>query len=247
MSLNEVLLHGFYPRIYDEKLEPKHALSFYFETYVERDVRSILNVKDLSSFQKFVRLCAGRVGRLLNLSSLGNEAGISHTTAKEWLSLLEASYIVFLLPPHFKNYNKRITKSPKLYFYDVGLAAYLLGIETSQQMQRDPLRGGLFENLIVIEFLKKQYEAASRANLFFFRDSNKNEVDLIIPMDRTFWAMEIKSGQTIIPDFLKGLNYFSDLNKEESVKNFVIYGGDQSQKRSAAQVVPWNKLDTLFS
>ena len=116
MSLNEVLLSGFYPRIYDEKLEPQHALSFYFETYVERDVRSLLNVKDLSSFQKFVRLCAGRVGQLLNLSSLGNEAGVSHTTAREWLSLLEASYIVFLLPPHYKNYNKRITKAPKLYF-----------------------------------------------------------------------------------------------------------------------------------
>ena len=174
MSLNEVLLSGFYPRIYDEKLEPQHALSFYFETYVERDVRSLLNVKDLSSFQKFVRLCAGRVGQLLNLSSLGNEAGVSHTTAREWLSLLEASYIVFLLPPHYKNYNKRITKAPKLYFCDVGLASHLLGIETVKQMQRDPLRGSLFENLVVIEFLKKQYEEASRANLSYFRDSNQN-------------------------------------------------------------------------
>lgn len=247
MSLNEVLLSGFYPRIYDEKLEPQHALSFYFETYVERDVRSLLNIKDLSSFQKFVRLCAGRVGQLLNLSSLGNEAGVSHTTAREWLSLLEASYIVFLLPPHYKNYNKRITKAPKLYFYDVGLASHLLGIETVKQMQRDPLRGSLFENLVVIEFLKKQYEEASRANLSFFRDSNQNEVDLILPSGNALWAVEIKSGQTIASDFFKGLNYFKGVNKEDHLKNFVVYGGDQTQKRTSAQVVPWNELDTLFS
>lgn len=247
MTLNEVLLHGFYPRIYDEQLEPQHALSFYYETYIERDVRSILNVKDLSSFQKFVRLCAGRVGQLLNLSSLGNEAGVSHTTAREWMSLLEASYIVFLLQPHCKNYNKRITKSPKLYFYDVGLASYLLGIETVGQMQRDPLRGNLFENLVVIEFLKRQYEQASRSSVFFFRDSNRNEVDLIMPSDGCLWAVEIKSGQTIVPDFFKGLRYFSRLNTEEPVKKCVVYGGDQSQNRSAGQVVPWNKLDMLFS
>ena len=133
-----MLLYGFYPRIYDQKLDPHEALSFYFETYVERDIRSLLQVKDLSSFRKFVRLCAGRIAGLLNFSSLGNETGISHMTAKKWLSLLEASYIVFLLSPYYKNYNKRITKSPKLYFYDVGLASYLLGIENTKQMQRDP-------------------------------------------------------------------------------------------------------------
>ncbi|MBU4333680.1 MAG: DUF4143 domain-containing protein, partial [Candidatus Omnitrophica bacterium] len=202
---------------------------------------------DLSSFQKFVRLCAGRVGQLLNISSLGNEAGVSHTTAREWLSLLEASYIVFLLPPHHKNYNKRITKAPKLYFYDVGLAAYLLGIETVKQMQRDPLRGSLFENLVVIEFLKRQYEEVSRSNLSFFRDSNQNEVDLILPSGNDLWAVEIKSGQTIASDFFKGLNYFKGVNKEEHLKNFVVYGGDQIQKRSFAQVVPWDELDTIFS
>jgi len=246
MSLDEVLRHGFYPRIHDEKLEPRDALSFYFETYVERDVRSLLSIKDLSSFQKFVRLCAGRVGQILNLSSLGNEAGVSHTTAKEWMSLLEASYIVFLLPPYYKNYNKRIIKSPKIYFYDVGLAACLLGIETARQMQRDPLRGNLFENLVVMEFLKKQYEQAGRANLFFFRDSNKNEVDLIMPSGQDLWAIEIKSGQTIVSDFFKGLNYFTEINQEEHLKKVLVYGGDQEQRRSFAQVIPWNQLDILF-
>ena len=148
---------------------------------------------------------------------------------------------------YHKNYNKRITKSPKLYFYDVGLAAYLLGIETAKQMQRDPLRGSLFENLIVIEFLKKQFEEVSRANLSFFRDSNGNEVDLIMPAGRNLWAVEIKSGQTVASDFFKGLNYFASINKEESLNNFIVYGGDQSQKRSSAQVVPWSRLDDLFS
>ncbi len=246
MSLDEVLLHGFYPRIYDEQLEPYHALSFYFETYVERDVRSLLNVKDLSLFQKFVRLCAGRVGQFLNLSSLGNEVGVSHTTAREWISILEASYIVFLLPPYYKNYNKRVTKASKLYFYDVGLAAYLLGIETVNHMRRDPLRGNLFENFVVIEFLKKQYEEVSRASLSFFCDSNKNEVDLIVSSHRKLLTVEIKSGQTIASDFFKGLNYFEGVNKEESLRKILVYGGEQQQKRSSAQVVPWNKLDIIY-
>lgn len=247
MNLDELLLKGFYPRIYDEKLEPHHALSFYFETYVERDVRTLLHVKDLSSFRKFVRLCAGRIGQLLNLSSLGNEAGISHTTAREWLSLLEASYIVFLLPPYHKNYNKRITKAPKLYFYDVGLAAYLLGIETVKQMQRDPLRGHLFENLIVIEFLKNRYEKAESSNLSFFRDSNHNEVDLIIPSPSGLWAVEIKSSQTVASDFFKGLNYFEELHKKDGeIKKALVYGGDQNQTRTVGHVVGWKGLSAFF-
>lgn len=246
MSLDEILLKGFYPRIYDEKLDPHHALSFYYETYVERDVRSLLHVKDLSVFQKFVRLCAGRVGQLLNLSSLGNEAGISHTTAREWLSLLEASYIVFLLPPYHKNYNKRITKSPKLYFYDVGLASYLLGIENVKQMQRDPLRGHLFENLIVIEFLKTRYERAESSNLSFFRDSNHNEVDLIMPSAEGMMAVEIKSSETVAEDFFKGLNYFGNLHRDGEISKVLVYGGDESQVRSNGYVVGWKGLSSFL-
>ena len=247
LGLDEVMRHGFYPRIYDEKLDPHDALSFYFETYVERDVRALLQIKNLSSFQKFVRLCAGRVGGILDLSGLGNEAGVSHTTAREWMSLLEASYIVFLLPPFYRNYNKRVIKSPKLYFYDVGLAAYLLGIESAKQMGRDPLRGGLFENLVVMEFLKKRYDQSNQSNLFFFRDSNKNEVDLILTAGEKLWAVEIKSGQTVVPDFFKGLDYFDGINKEGVVRKLLVYGGAQEQKRPRAQVVPWNKLNVIFS
>ena len=209
-------------------------------------MRSLLQVKDLSSFQKFVRLCAGRVGQILNLSSLGNEAGVSHTTAREWISLLEASYIVFLLPPHHKNYNKRITKAPKLYFYDVGLVSYLLGIENIKQMQRDPLRGHLFENLIVMEFLKNCYEKAERSDLSFFRDSNKNEVDLIVSLQARLWAVEIKSSQTVTSDFFKGLNYFTELNHGDDVRKALVYGGDQSQVRSLGRVVAWKRLSAFF-
>lgn len=232
MELNDLLLKGFYPRIYDQKLDPYHALSFYFETYIQRDVRSLIRVKDLSLFEKFVRLCAGRVGCLLNLSNLGNEVGVSHTTAREWLSILEASYIVFLLPPYHKNFNKRITKSPKLYFYDVGLAAYLLGIETVNQMQRDPLRGNLFENLVVIDTLKQRFEQVKASNLSFFRDTNGNEVDLILTSGNDLHAIEIKSGQTITNDFFKGINYFKAIRKSEVVKTRIIYGGDKKQVRS---------------
>lgn len=246
MSLDDVLLTGFYPRIYDEKLSPHDALSYYFETYVERDVRSIVKVKDLSSFQRFVRLCAGRVGQLLSLSSLGNEAGVSHTTVREWLSILEASYIVFLMPPYFKNFNKRITKSHKLYFYDVGLASYLLGIENVRQMQRDPLRGNLFENMVVLEFLKRRYEDASQANLYFFRDSNNNEVDLVMPTGQEITAVEIKSGQTVAPGFFKGLEYFQKLKKNERLTKVLVYGGDQEQKRTAGRVVSWRKAGAIL-
>lgn len=246
LTLDEMLLKGFYPRIYDEKLDPHEALSFYFQAYVERDVRSLLHVRDLSSFQKFVRLCAGRVGQVLNLTNLGSDAGISHTTAREWLSLLEASYIVFLLPPYHKNFSKRLTKAPKLYFYDVGLASYLLGIENAKQMQRDPLRGHLFENLVVMEFLKRRYENAEASNLSFFRDSNKNEVDLIMPSQEGLWAIEIKSSQTVASDFFKDLHYFNQISAGANIKNILIYGGGEHQMRSSGEVIGWKNLNTIF-
>ena len=241
MNLDELLIKGFYPRIYNEKLNPYHALSFYFETYVERDVRSLIRLKDLSTFQKFVRLCAGRIGSLLNLSSLGNEVGVSHTTVREWISILEASYIVFLLQPHHKNFNKRITKSPKLYFHDVGLAAYLLGIETTSQIQRDPLRGNLFENLIISDILKKRFESVKPSNLSFFRDTNGNEVDLILTSGNDLLAIEIKSGQTITKEFLRGINYFESVKKSEKVTKSIIYGGKTKQERGDVTIYPYRK------
>jgi len=245
-SVDHILLTGFYPRIYDEKLDPTEALSFYFETYVERDIRSLIHIKNLSLFQKFVRLCAGRVGQLLNLASLGNEVGISHTTAREWLTLLEASYIIYLLKPHHKNYNKRISKSPKLYFYDVGLAAYLLDIQNTDQMKRDPLRGSLFENFIIIELLKQHWNEGRRANLSFFCDSNKNEVDLIFPGAKGLAAIEIKSAETITPRFFKGLHYIEAISQDPIAYKALIYGGKVNQKRTSASVYSYSQCETLY-
>jgi predicted AAA+ superfamily ATPase len=247
MSLDELMLTGFYPRIYDQHLAPTEALGFLYETYVERDVRALSNVHNLSLFQKFVKLCAGRVGQLLNLSGLGNEVGISHTTARQWLSLLEASYIVYLLQPHHKNYNKRITKSPKLYFCDVGMAAFLLGIQNEQQMSRDPLRGSLFENMIVMEFIKHMLNEAQQPLASFFRDSSGNEVDLILQVGRSLVPIEIKAGQTIAGDFFKGLEYFKRVTKDPLAGRAVVYGGKEKQQRNDIVVSPYFDCASLAS
>lgn len=244
---NELLFTGFYPRIYDRKLNPTEALSFYFETYVERDIRSLINVKDLVQFQNFTKLCAGRTGQLLNLSSLGNEVGITHSTAREWLTLLQASYIVFLLPPYYKNFNKRITKTPKLYFYDVGLAAFLLGIENAQQMQRDPLRGNLFENMVIAELMKTRFNNAAQANFYYFRDSNGNEVDLLLESPKGLIPIEIKAGQTINRAFFKGLDYFESVSKDTIADKVLIYGGSEKQKRTRYSVYPYDKCQRLMN
>ncbi|MCM8812911.1 MAG: ATP-binding protein [Candidatus Omnitrophica bacterium] len=244
-NLDEILFTGFYPRIYDEHLDPHEAMGFYFQTYIERDVREIVNVKDLLRFQQFMKLCAGRIGQLLNLVSLSNEAGISHQTARDWLSILEVSFIVFRLPPYYRNFNKRVTKSPKLFFYDVGFAAYLLGISNSGQMSRDPLRGNLFENMVVCEILKGQLNRAREGDLSFFRDSNGNEVDLLMPTRTGLGALEIKSGQTIVPDFFKGLNYFTKIAGEHLAKKYIVYGGDENQERSQGTVLSFRTGHTI--
>ncbi len=232
-NIDSTILNGFYPRIHDQKLDPTQVMGDYFETYVERDLRQLMAVKDLSQFERFVRVCAGRVGQLLNLQSLGNDVGISHACARSWLTLLEASYIVHILHPWHTNISKRLIKSPKLYFYDVGLASYLLGLETENQVNRDPLRGNLFENMVVMEALKYRYNQGKRSNLFFFRDSNGNEVDLISEQGRSLAAIEIKAGATINPDYFKGLRQFRKvIGVSHTVVTGLIYGGDEVQRRS---------------
>ncbi|MFH1664977.1 MAG: ATP-binding protein [Candidatus Omnitrophota bacterium] len=237
MSIDEIIFTGFFPRIYDEHLPPAEALNFYFKTYIERDVRELINLKDLLRFQTFIRLCAARTGQVLNVSSLGNEAGVSHQTARDWLSLLEVSFIVFRLPPFHRNYNKRLVKSPKLYFYDVGLAAHLLEITTVSHVRNHPLRGNLFENMVVAELIKDKFNQAKENNLCFFRDSNENEVDIIDQQADGLTAVEIKSSQTITPGLFKGLNYLEKISKDPVVEKYVIYGGDISQKRTNAHVL----------
>lgn len=240
-SIDTLLLTGFYPRIHDAGLNPTQALGDYFETYVERDIRQLIAIKDLTLFEKFVRLCAGRVGQLLNLQSLGNDVGVSHTTARNWLTLLEASYIVLLLPSWHVNISKRQIKSPKLYFYDVGLAAYLLGAENITHIDRHPLRGHLFENMIVIDALKYRYHRGKRSNLHFWRDARGNEVDLIIENGPDILLTEIKAGATISPDWFKTLELLAADLSDKSVSRALIYGGSERQSRSNATV--WQAVD----
>lgn len=245
-SLDLLLLTGFYPRIHDQRLNPTRTLGDYVVTYVERDLRQLEAIRDLSLFEKFLRLCAGRVGQLLNLQNLANDTGISHTTARTWMTLLETCYIVFLLPPWFANVSRRLIKSPKLYFYDVGLASFLLGIETEQQMRRDPLRGSLFENLVVIEFLKYRWNRGLRSNLHFYRDSKGNEVDLLYSIGSELAPVEIKAGATIVPDYFKGLKRFAALSSESIPATAVVYGGSQKQERSDCLIYPATKVEELI-
>jgi len=242
MSVDEMLFTGFYPRIYDQHLHPTQALGDYFETYVERDVRLLGGVRDLSTFQRFVRLCAGRIGQLLNLQNLGNDAGVSHTTARHWISVLEASFIVFLLPPLHANLSKRLIKTPKLYFHDVGLAAWLLGIENSSQVATHPLRGPLFENLTIAEIMKHRYNTARRSNLFFYRDSSGLEVDVIYPMGNHFLPIEIKAGQTITSSQVEPLEKFTRIFPAETVSPLLVYGGSEQVSRGSTRAMPVQSL-----
>ena len=236
-AINDIIYSGFYPRILDQGLDPWQALGDYFETYVERDVRRLGEIRNLSGFRLFVRLCAGRVGQLVNLSSLGLDAGVSHTTAREWLTVLETSYIVFHLPPFHANIRKRLVKSPKLYFYDVGLASYLIGIENAQQVVTHPLRGALFENVVVAEALKRRFNQGRQSNLSFFRDSRGLECDLLYRTGLGIGAIEIKSGSTVASDYFHSLNRVAELIPEISAKA-VVYGGAERQSRSDCEVVP---------
>jgi len=240
-NADSILLNGFYPRIYDAKLNPSQALGDYLETYVERDIRQLVAIKDLTLFERFLRLCAGRVGQLVNLLSLGNDVGISHTTARSWLTLLEASYVVFQLPPWHANISKRQVKTPKLYFYDVGLASYLLGIEQESHVNRHPLRGNLFENMVIIDALKYRYHRGKRSNLYFWRDAKGNEVDLLLEYGSNIAAVEIKSGATISSDYFKGLRIFSGRLPSPPGYCALVYDGDECQHRSDVNI--WRTRD----
>jgi len=235
-DIDEIIYKGFYPRIYDQNLNPTQALADYFETYVERDLRQLISIKNLSSFQKFVKLCAGRVGQLLNLNSIGNDLGISHTTIRDWLTILEASYIIFLLEPFHCNIKKRLIKSPKLYFYDVGLVSFLLGIEKLSHIERHPLRGNIFENLAVIELLKYRYNHGRRNNLNFYRDSTGNEVDIIYNIGHQFLPIEIKVSETVAKDFFKGFKQLQKVIPDLPFGKLLIYTGNQDETRHDIQI-----------
>ena len=237
---NDYLFKGFYPRLYDKKLNPGKWLDDYLVTYIERDVRSIINVGDLIQFQRFVRLCAGRIGQLVNFSEMGNEIGVNYHTIQRWLSVLEASFIVFRLQPWYNSFNKRIIKSTKLYFYDTGLASYLLGIRDEKDLDSHFSRGLLFENLIIAELMKFCYNSGMRPRLYFWRDRSGNEVDCIIESGNMLNPVEIKSGTTISGDWIKGIRYFQSLTENARPENsFIVYGGSENQKRSECNIVGW--------
>lgn len=244
-SVNEMLYAGFYPRIHDQALNPTEALSFYVSTYVERDVRQILAVSDLDRFEIFLQLCAGRTGQLLNMHSLGGECGVTHNTIKSWLSVLQASGIIKLLRPWHANIGKRLVKSPKLYFLDTGLACYLLGIQKPEHLKGHPLRGELFETFVISEAFKQQAHAGLSGRLWFYRDSNGNEVDLLAENGAELSAWEVKSAMTVSSDFFKGLNVLQKSTAALRSKG-LVYCGDKRMKRNETEIVPWNQVDEMF-
>ena len=244
-SLDDALFKGMYPPIYDRKLSPLSWHANYVLTYIERDVRQMVNVRDLTTFQRFVRMCAARTGQVLNLSGLANDCGITHNTAKAWLSVLEASYIIFLIKPHHRNFGKRLIKSPKLYFYDTGLAAWLLGINDAKQMSIHAMRGALFENLMISELLKGRFNKALASNLYFWRDNTGNEIDVLIEKTGTLIPVEIKSGQTVTKDYFTGLKKWLTIADATAGSPYVIYGGNEGQKRLGIEVLPWRDIAKL--
>ena len=245
-SLEEMLFKGGYPPIYDRDLAPRIWLSAYVTAYVERDVRQLLNVQDLETFQRFVRLCAGRSGQVLNLSSLAADCGVSHNTAKAWIGVLEASYLLFRLRPHHQNFNKRVIKSPKIYFYDTGLLCWMLGIQGPDQLVTHPLRGAIFETFVVSELVKTRLNRGQRADLYFFRDSGGHEVDVIAEVGDRLQPIEIKSGQTLNRDFFTGLERWMALAGNKAVAPSLIYGGKESLERKGIRVFGWNVVGRVL-
>ena len=245
-SRDAMLLRGGYPGLYETPVEITDWMSSYVATYVERDVRQILDVKDLAVFQKFLKLCAGRTGQVLNLSTLAGEVGISHTTARSWISVLESSDLIHLLPPYHQNFGKRVIKSPKLYFHDVGLACWLLGIRSAEILETHPARGSLFETLIVGEFLKARFNAGQPADLYFWRDASGREADLVYETPKGLQSVEIKSGQTVTSDYIAATHRAALPVASSALPPVLIYGGTESYERSGIRVLNWTGLQGIW-
>jgi predicted AAA+ superfamily ATPase len=241
---DELMLKGFYPPVYDQDIPVADWCPNYIRTYIEKDVRQIKNISDLVVFEKFIRLLAGRTGQELNNLSLSNEVGVDIKTIQSWIGILESSFIIYLLKPHFKNFNKTIIKRPKLYFYDTSIVCSLLGIQTAKQMSSYPLRGAIFETMVIGEFVKKRTNAALPINLFYWRDLTGHEIDLIVDNGEVQLPVEIKSGKTTNKDFYKNLDFWCKLSG--TTKSVLMYAGDQTQKRSnGTEVMNWRELVSL--
>lgn len=241
-----LMLQGSYPALHVLPVTPGDWYASYVATYVERDVRQITHVQDLSAFQRFLRLCAGRSGQLLNLSALAGETGISHSTARAWLSVLEASDLVFLLPPYHRNFGKRLVKTPKLYFIDVGLACWLLGIRSTDVLALHPLRGALFETMVVSEFLKTRLNAGEPPELYFWRDNSGLEADLLFEWDGQLQTVEIKSGRTVTQDYIRAGQRSARFAGNEALTPWLIHAGNDSYQRSGVRVMSWRDIGNLL-
>jgi hypothetical protein len=242
-DINKIILTGGYPAILDQKLPPADWHSSYVATYIERDIRNISKITDLAVFQRFVELCAGRTGQLLNLSSIAVDAGISQPTAKAWINVLETSFIIFRLPPFFSNLRKRLVKMPKLFFYDSGLVCWLLGIRTTEQLMNHPLRGAIFETWVISEILKHRANKGIQGGVFFYRDSHGQEIDLLIDNGDKFTIVEAKAGQTISEDIIKtSLKYRSVVGKAKPAKTIIAYGGEMLNTINDVLFLPWDKI-----
>lgn len=238
----QACLKGFYPAIFDRDIDPVVFYANYIQTYIEKDVTELLNIRDLKLFRTFLGLCAGRAGQLLNYSALANECDISHNTAKAWLSILESSYIIFLLQPYHENFNKRLVKGPKLYFYDTGLLNHLLGIRTADELSENRLKGNIFENLILAEYQKKNHHLYLHEDYYFWQDSNAHEVDMLMKKGQDFSIYEIKATQTINNSLFKEMDRFEEISAPAKVTKTLIYGGAENEKRTRYNVLSWKNI-----
>jgi hypothetical protein len=245
-SYETLIFKGQYPRIYDRDIQPTDFYPAYIQTYVERDVRLIKNIGDINAFIQFTRLCAGRIGQLLNYASLANDAGISPNTAKAWLSILESSYILYRLQPYYHNLNKRLVKSPKLYFYDTGVACSLLGIRTEEQINLHYMRGALFENLIINEFIKRNVNQGENRQPYFWQDNHGKEIDCLLVDGERITPVEIKSGKTMSTNYFDNLKSWASMSETQQAKGYVVYGGEQSMQTSAGALIGWQHLDQIL-
>jgi len=245
LDLNTTLWTGTYPPIYDRNLRADRWLSNYLTTYIQRDVRQIAQVHNLDTFTRFMRLCAGSVGQLFNSNRLGTECGVDHKTIRRWLTVLQASYVVQLLPPYYRNFKKRIIKTPKLFFYDTGLACHLLGIQNPTQLEQHPLRGAIFENLIFSELAKMQLNAGRRLSFYFWRTHGGQEVDFIVEHGTDVHAIEVKSGMTVRPAMLTSLKNTMALWGNDDIQGWVVYGGNMREKLHGITVLPWSEIGSL--
>lgn len=245
-GLNTRLIQGGYPPLHDRGLLPPEFYPSYLETYVERDVRTLKNIGNLSLFRKFLLLCAGRSGQLLNLTALGNEVGVDHKTIQSWIAVLEAGFLVYRLPPYFQNWNKRVVKQPKLIFLDTGVLCSLLGIRDVQTMQSHPLRGAVFESWAVSETVKFQLNRGERPAVFFWRDHSGHEIDLLVEQAGRLRSIEVKSGETVLGTWFDGLNWFQKVAGDTFETGAVIYGGDQASTRKGFHVIPWRSGVAAF-